>query len=84
MQNQTISELYTDDQKTKYSNNPRDILKSAKNFYEDLYTRGNIFRDAINELLKKIPNCKKISMDQFNLYEAEISLDKIILQTFLQ
>ena len=30
MQNQTIPELYTDDKKTKYSNNLQDILKSAK------------------------------------------------------
>ena len=30
MQNQTISELYTDDNKSKYSSNPTDILKSAK------------------------------------------------------
>ena len=57
MQNQTISELYTD---------------------ENLYTRGNISRDAINKLLNKIPNFKKISMDDFNLCEAEISLDEII------
>ena len=34
MQNRTISELYTNDKKTKYSSNPNDILKSAKNFYE--------------------------------------------------
>ena len=32
MQNQTIPELHTDDKKTKYSNNPQDILKSAKCF----------------------------------------------------
>ena len=30
MQNQTIFELYTDDKKSKYSSNPKDILKSAK------------------------------------------------------
>ena len=29
-QNQTIFELYTDDNKTKYSRNPKDILKSEK------------------------------------------------------
>ena len=39
MQNQPISELYTDDKKTKCSSNPNDILKSAKNFYEKLYTK---------------------------------------------
>ena len=32
MQNQTISELYTDDKKSKYSSNSNYILKSAKNF----------------------------------------------------
>ena len=32
IQNQTISELHTDDKKPKYSNNPQDILKSAKFF----------------------------------------------------
>ena len=36
MQNQTISELYIDDNKTKYSSNPKDILESAENFYEKL------------------------------------------------
>ena len=30
MKNQTIFELYTDDNKSKYSSNPEDILKSAK------------------------------------------------------
>ena len=39
MQNQTISELYTDDKKTTYSSNPNAFLKSAKNLYEKLYTK---------------------------------------------
>ena len=30
MQNQTIFKLYTDNNKSKYSSNPKDILKSAK------------------------------------------------------
>ena len=30
MKNQTIFELYTDDNKSKYSSNPRNILNSAK------------------------------------------------------
>ena len=34
MQNQIIFELYTDDNKSKYSRNPKDILKSAKKFME--------------------------------------------------
>ena len=32
IQNKTLSEFYTDDKKSKYSNNPTDIPKSAKNF----------------------------------------------------
>ena len=36
MQNGTISELYTDDNKSKYSRNPNHILKSVKNVYETL------------------------------------------------
>ena len=30
MQNQTIFTLYADDNKSKYSSNPKDIFKSAK------------------------------------------------------
>ena len=30
MQNQTLFELYTNDNKPKYSSNPKDILKFAK------------------------------------------------------
>ena len=51
MQNETISELCINDKKIKYSNNPQYILKSTKFFYKDLYTRGNVSIDAINELL---------------------------------
>ena len=55
MQNQTISELYTDVEKSKFSSNPNDILKSAKNFYENLYTRENVSKSAIDELLNQTP-----------------------------
>ena len=30
MQNQTVFELYTDNNKSKYSSNPKDILESAR------------------------------------------------------
>ena len=33
MQNQTASELYTDDEKSKYYINSNNVLKSAKNIY---------------------------------------------------
>ena len=78
MQNQTISELYTDDKKSKVSSNPEDIPNSAKKFYENLYTREKIPKSAINELLNKMPTNKKISNEHFRLCEADISLDEII------
>ena len=39
LQNQTMFELYTDDNKTKYSNNPKENLKSAKKCYERICTQ---------------------------------------------
>ena len=78
MQNQTISELYTDDKKSKFSSNPEDILKSAKKIYENLYTRKKVSKSATNKLLNKIPLKKKISKEHIFLCEAEMSLDEII------
>ena len=49
-QNQTISELYIDDQKSKYSNNPSEILKSAKTFIK-------IFIPEIRFLNLPLMNC---------------------------
>ena len=78
MQNQTISELYTDVKKSKFSSNPEDILKSEKKIYENLYTRKKVSKSATNKLLNKIPLKKKISKEHFFLCEAEMSLDEII------
>ena len=41
MQNQTIFELYTDVNKSKYSSNPKDILKSAKENYQKTLNQSN-------------------------------------------
>ena len=41
MQNQTIFELYTDDNKSKYSSNPKDILKSEKKIMKN-YTPSEL------------------------------------------
>ena len=41
MQNQAISELYTDDDKSKYSSNPKDILKPAKKLWKTLHHGDN-------------------------------------------
>ena len=56
MQNQTIFELYIDDNKSKYSGNPKDILKSAKKNYEHFYTKWT-FTAATTDFVHK----KKIS-----------------------
>ena len=61
MQNQTIFELYTDDNKLKYSSNPTDILKSAKK-YEKLCTKQTSTA-ATFEFLSRIPNRKKYLMN---------------------
>ena len=65
MKNQTIFELYTDDNKSKYSSNPKDILKSAKKIMK-LYTKWT-FTAATTEFVCKISNKKKIFNEHFCL-----------------
>ena len=78
MKNQTIFELYTDDNKSKYSSNPMNILKSAKKNMK-LYTKRT-YTAATTEFVWKIPNRKKKFYEHFNLWETEIFLDVIIKQ----
>ena len=61
IQNQTIFELYTDNNKSKYSSNP----KNSRN-YEKLYIK-EASTAATTEFIGKIPNKKKISNEHFNL-----------------
>ena len=77
MQNQTISELYSDDKKLKYSINPNDILKSLKNFYGKRYTKEATSKTATAEHFGKISNKKKISNEQIYHCGAGISLEKV-------
>ena len=74
MQNQTISELYTDDKKSKCFSNTNDILKLDKNVYEKLYTKETTSKIATSELFSKFSNRKKISNEQFHHSEADIFL----------
>ena len=69
-------DLYTNDNKSKHSSNPKDILKSAKKIMKP-YTKWTSTA-ATTEFVCKIPNRKKISNEHFNLCEAEISLDEVI------
>ena len=77
MQNQTTSELYANDNKSKYSKNCKIILKSSKKIYENLYTKQITSKAATTEFLSKIPSRKKISSEQSNLCEAKLYLDQI-------
>ena len=56
MKNQIIFELYTDDNKSKYLSNPKDILKSAKSTPSELpqLLLLNLFAKFLTE--KKISN----------------------------
>ena len=51
MQNQTIFELYTDDDKSKYSSNPKDILKSAKKKKKEKKKKENSTPSELPQLL---------------------------------
>ena len=65
--------------KLKYSSSPKDILKSEKNKKnEKVYTKETTSKAATTEFLIKICNRKKISNEDFNLCEAETSLDEIM------
>ena len=59
MKNQTMFEQCIDDNKSNYSSNPKDILKSGKKIMK-IYTKWTSTA-ATTELVCKIPNRKKIS-----------------------
>ena len=70
MKNQTIFE-FTDDKKIKYSSNSNDILKTAKTFYEKLYTK----RQPSKLLLAKFLAKRKSQRNIF-IFQVEISLKR--------
>ena len=55
------------------SSNPTDIVKSAKNFYEKLYTNETTSKTSTTEFISKVDYRKKISNEQFHLCEAKMS-----------
>ena len=78
MQNQTLSELYTDDNKSKYSSNLKDIFKSEKKSYEKLYTKETTSIATTIEFPSNILIRQKISNEKINLFVAKISLYEIM------
>ena len=77
LQNQTMSELFTDDDKQKYSRNPSDIFKPAKKIMKHFTPMKQLPKRLLLNFLAKFLT-KKISNEQFNLYEAKISLHESI------
>ena len=73
LENQTISELYSDDKK-------KNILasvvtrKSAKGFYKNFYTKRQPQKLPLLNFFIKISNRKKISNEKFPLFETKIYL----------
>ena len=78
LQNQATSELYTDDNKSKYSCNSEDIFKYSEKIYEKLYTKKTTSKAATTKFFSKISNRRKIYNEQFKLCEAELSLGEIM------
>ena len=52
--------------------------KCSKTFFKVLERLFPTSKAATTKFLSKIPNRKKLSNDQFNLYEAKVFLDEII------
>ena len=62
MQNQTIFELYSDHNKSKYSRNPKDIVKSAKQFMKSS-TSNKLPQLQLLNFLKKFLTERKYLMN---------------------
>ena len=73
MQNYIRPDLYTHDNKSKYSSNI-----PAKVFFEKLLTKKKTSKAVTTEYLTKITSKRKIYNEQFNLCEAKISLIEVI------
>ena len=51
MQNKTTFALYNDDNKSKYSSNPKDILKSAKKLWKTLHQANFATTEFVRKFL---------------------------------
>ena len=77
MQNQTISELYTDDNKLKYSSNPKGIIKSAKTFMKNFTPRIQLPKLLLLNFSAKFPTERKYIINDLS-FVGQKSLDEII------
>ena len=60
MQNQTISEVYIDDDNSDCSSNPKDMLKSEKTFYEKLTLKRKFPKLLLLSFLTKFLTIRNI------------------------
>ena len=67
----------TDDKYTKHSINLVEILKSAQNFLENLYTKQDTSKTNISKVLNKNPKRMKNLKQQYDLIEAKIFVEKV-------
>ena len=71
LENQTISELYTDDNKSKYSRNSKDNFKFENKFFKKIYSKEATSKFFATNFFSKSVNRKKIFNEQFNLCEVK-------------
>ena len=74
--------IYTDNINQNVLAVLRTLSNHQKRNYENLYTKKTTSKAATTELLCKIPKRNKISNQDFNLWEAETSLDEILKSIF--
>ena len=75
MQNRTISKPYTVHENTKHSFNSTD--KSAKITFEKLGAKEGTSRTTVSEALNKITRKKKISKQQYECFQPNISVEEV-------
>ena len=73
MQNQTISEIYTNDNKSKLSSNPTDILKSAKKIVKNFIPKTQVPKLPLLNLLAKFLTERKYLINNFAFARRKFS-----------
>ena len=71
LQNQTISELYTDDNESKYSSNPKDIFKSGTKFLRHFTLRRQLPKLLVLNFLPKSLTERKYPMNNLTFVKRK-------------
>ena len=73
MKNQTISEIYTNDNKSKLSSNPTDILISAKKIVKNFIPKTQVPKLRLLDLLAKFLTERKYLINNFTFVRRKFS-----------